>query len=42
VFADEDLSKYYWQYGEHNFVRDRDEKLLSQLKEEYVSRFREP
>ena len=40
VFADKDLPKYYWQYGEHNFLRKHDKKLLSDLKEEYVSKFR--
>ena len=39
VFPDEGLPKYYWQYGEHNFLRQHDNRALSELKEEYLEKY---
>lgn len=34
IYDDVDLFKYYWNFGEKHFIRVRDGKLLSELREE--------
>ena len=34
IYENDELFKYYWSFGEKNFIRERGDKSLSELREE--------
>lgn len=38
IYDEDELFKYYWNFGEKNFIRKSDGKLLSELREEQRSK----